>query len=84
MPYIKLDERNNFDPVLESLPRINTKGQLAYCVFKLMIRYMKDREYRYSNLHDCVYAAMHCADEFRRRFLDAREDKAMEDNGDIY
>jgi hypothetical protein len=26
---------------------------------------------------------MHCADEFRRRLLDKREDEAMFQNGDI-
>lgn len=45
---------------------------------------MRNKEARYSTLHDCVYAAQHCADEFRRNFLDKREDKAKEENGDIY
>jgi len=48
-----------------------------------MQKYMQHREKRYSILHDCVYAAMHCADEFRRRFLDKREDEARETNGDV-
>jgi hypothetical protein len=44
---------------------------------------MKTRDQRYSTLHDCVYAAMHCADDFRRRYLDKREDQARQANGDI-
>lgn len=44
---------------------------------------MEDKEKRYSTLHDCTYAAQHCADEFRRRYLDRREDAAMNKNGDI-
>lgn len=48
-----------------------------------MTMYMQDKEMRYSTLHDCVYAAQHCSDEFRRRYLDVREDKAMEENGGI-
>ena len=37
----------------------------------------------YSNLHDATYACQHVSDEFRRRFLDKREDQAMQINGDI-
>ena len=46
--------------------------------------YMKSRDWRYSDLHDCAYAAQHSCDEFRRRFLDKREDEAIETNGDCY
>lgn len=82
MPYIHPDERMKYVD-LDLIEKIDTKGQLEYCIFTLMKTYMKTRENRYSNLHDCVYAAMHCADEFRRRFLDIREDSAIEENGDI-
>ena len=83
MPYIKRDRRNQYDKILDQISTIYTKGDLEYCIFKLMKIYMKDREYKYSNLHDAVYAAMHCADEFRRRYLDVRENEALEKNGDI-
>jgi hypothetical protein len=83
MPYIKMDARVQFDEVLDKLDRINTKGELEYCIYSLMLLYMKDKEPRYSNLHDTVYAAQHCADEFRRRLLDKREDQAIQENGDI-
>jgi len=83
MPYIKKELRTRYDEVLKKLPELSSKGDLEYCVYKLMLHYMKDRENRYSNLHDTVYAVMHCADEFRRRFLDKREDVAIQENGDI-
>jgi hypothetical protein len=83
MPYTKPELREKYFKVLDFLPSIETKGDLELCVFKLMRKFMETREYRYSNLHDCVYAVQHCADEFRRRFLDKREDKAREENGDI-
>ena len=83
MPYIKGTERRDFDTVLNEMPKFETKGQLEYAVFKLMKQYMSIREYRYSSLHDCTYAVQHCADEFRRRFLDKREDDARIKNGDI-
>jgi hypothetical protein len=84
MPYIKQIMRKKFDDILEKqMPSIETKGELEYCIFKLMKKFMSTREQRYSTLHDCVYAATHCADEFRRRYLDKREDEAIKENGDV-
>jgi hypothetical protein len=83
MPYIKREERKQYDHILDQMPDIQTKGDLEYCVFKLMVRFMKTRAFRYSTLHEVVYAIMHCADEYRRRFLDKREDEAQLENGDI-
>lgn len=83
MPYIKKSQRYNIDKILNQVKEIKDKGQLEYMVFKLMKIYMKKREFRYSTLHDCVYAIQHCADEFRRRFLDKRENNARKANGDV-
>lgn len=83
MPYIKQSERTKFDQHLNQIEKIETKGELEYCIFKLMMKYMQDKEQKYSTLHDCTYAAIHCGDEFRRRFLDKREDEANLKNGDI-
>jgi hypothetical protein len=83
MPYIKIELREKYDKVLNQMPDIDNKGDLEYCVFKLMKRFMKTREQRYSTLHEVVYAIMHCADEYRRRYLDKREDEAKYENGDV-
>lgn len=84
MPYIRPEDRKKFDYVLNSLPNMSTKGELEYCIFKLMLMYFKDgKAWRYLNLHDATYAASHCSDEFRRRFLDVREEQAIYQNGDI-
>lgn len=83
MPYIKKIDRSVFDEHLEKLPGFKTKGELEYCIFKLMKHFMKDKEFRYSTLHDTVYAAIHCGDEFRRRYLDKRENEAITENGDV-
>jgi hypothetical protein len=83
MPYIKKEERSKFDVVLNELPPITIKGELEYCIYKLMQRYMIGKVPSYTNLHDATYASQHCADEFRRRFLDKREDEAIKVNGDI-
>jgi len=83
MPYIKPEDRDKFNQQLDQIDKIETKGELEYCIFKLMLRYMRGKEFRYATLHDCTYAAIHCGDEFRRRFLDERENKAKNTNGDI-
>ncbi len=83
MPYISRNKRGEYDIILDNLPEIKTKGDLEYIVFKAMKKFMSTREFRYTPLHACVYAVQHCADEFRRRFLDKREDEARETNGDI-
>jgi hypothetical protein len=83
MPYIKQAARLKFDEHLDFLPAFETKGDLEYCIYKLMQKYAAARDRNYSNLHDCTYAAIHCGDEFRRRNLDAREDFAKDTNGDI-
>jgi len=83
MPYIKESQRKVFRPLLSDLPYMRNKGELEYCIFFLMQRYMDEKPRKYTHLHDVVYAAQHCADEFRRRFLDEREDQAREENGDV-
>ena len=83
MPYIKGEARVKFDELLDALPPFENKGELEYCIYKLMVMFMETREERYSTLHEAVYAAQHCADEFRRRRLDKREDAAREQNGDV-
>ena len=83
MPYIKQEERAKYYEVLNQLPEMQTKGDLEYCIFKLMKLFMKKRKRCYTELHSTVYAATHCADEFRRRYLDLREDEARIENGDV-
>ena len=83
MPYIKQSNRVKYNSKLNQIQSIDSKGDLEYCIYKLMKKFMSTREFRYSNLHDCVYAAQHCCDEFRRNYLDKREDEAKEKNGNI-
>ena len=84
MPYIKKNLREKYDKILEQLPDIENKGDLEYCLTYLMKRkFMNTRDYSYSTLHEVVYACQHTADEFRRRYLDVREEYALHNNGDI-
>ena len=83
MPYIDPVRRVKYSEILRLLPEMDTKGDLEYCIFYLMKRFVYRLKKNYSNLHDTVYAAIHCGDEFRRRYLDIREDDARCENGDI-
>lgn len=83
MPYIKDENRTEYYEMFKWCPEIKTKGELEFVVFKLMKKYMENKEYRYTILHDCVYGVVHSAHEFERRFLDKREDEAIKENGDI-
>jgi hypothetical protein len=83
MPYIKENDRAKFNNVLCNMPSFTTKGELEFCIFTLMKQYMSIRENRYSHLHDCVYGCIHAGDEFRRRYLDIRENEAIIENGDV-
>lgn len=83
MPYIEKKERTQLDEWLNSMPIIGEKGSLEYVIFRIMRMWMDEREERYANIHDCVYAVQHCADEFKRRVLDIYEDLARKENGDV-
>ena len=84
MPYIEQNKRIKYDNHLDNILDIETKGELEYCIYKLMKIYISDKIYNYANLHDTVYSAIHCGDEFRRNFLDKREEYAINKNGKIF
>jgi hypothetical protein len=86
VPYIKQEERKAYDTILNPLIKIGipNKGCAEYIIYKIMKIYMNDKEYRYSSLHDIVYAGIHASHEFERKHLDIRENRACEENGDIY
>jgi hypothetical protein len=83
MPYISENDREQFK-YLDKIFKIENKGMLEYCIFKLLKIYMKDKTVCYYTLHDATYAAIHAGEEFKRRYLDKREDEAIKINGDIY
>lgn len=83
MPWIKPELRNKYLKILKQLPEIETKGDLEYCVIYLAKKFMSTREFRYSPLHACTYAIIHAGEEFKRLYLDKRENTAKKKNGDI-
>jgi hypothetical protein len=86
MPYVDKTSRDKYKEINQAIActdKIESKGDLEYIVFRLMVKFMETREKRYSTLHDVVYAVAHASDEYRRRYLDVRENEALEANGDI-
>ena len=83
MPYINTEDRAKYDEIIDLVCKIDTKGELEYIIMRFMNIYMSTRERKYNTLHDCVYACKHVSDEYRRRYLDKREDEALAKNGDI-
>ena len=69
--------------MLNECPNIDTKGELEFIIFSIMKKFMNNKEKRYSTLHDCVYGCIHAGEEFKRRYLDIRENNAINENGDI-
>jgi hypothetical protein len=60
MPYVDKNARQKYikvDKAIASLDSIETKGDLEYLVFRLMVKFMATREKRYSTFHEVVYAA---------------------------
>jgi len=84
MPYIKGEDRKKFENMLEKCPKMTTKGELEYVMYSLCMIYLRDKELRYSTLHDVWGACHHVGHEISRRLLDKREDKAIIENGDIF
>lgn len=86
MPYVKQEDRVKYAKItnqIYDLEKIETKGDLEYLIFVLMQKFMATREKRYSTLHEVVYAVIHAGEEYKRRYLDKREDQALDQNGDI-
>ena len=47
MPYIKQEDRPQFDKILENLPKLSTKKELKYCIVKLMLIFLNAKEYKH-------------------------------------
>lgn len=86
MPYVDQESRDKYFHLtteIDKLDEISSKGDLEFIVFYLMKKFMKTRQVRYATLHEVVYAVIHAGEEYKRRFLDKREDEALFNNGDI-
>jgi len=91
MPYISQNKRKQPDMVrlTRAIARavesgaIDCRGDMNYVYFYMARRYMNQYGYTYHKISDVKNAAKDSADEINRRFMDKRENKAIEENGDV-
>ncbi len=88
MPYIKQEERKQFDPFINLLVKhyIKSNAQLTYVLYAISVRWFKKHfmNHTWENCSDvlkCIHSAHH---EFERKFVDGYEDLKIEKNGDIF
>ena len=85
MPYIKQDDRINFDELEISLEEsgIDTAGELQYVISLAIKEFMLDKPYRYQTMNDVMGALNGANLEYYRRVVAPYEDQCIEKNGDI-
>jgi len=82
MPYIQESQRKPLDEhILELTLKIDTPGELAYVVFRLMRAYwfVQPSFSRWAQLRGAVEDQI---DEFRTRFIEPYEQQKQDENGD--
>ena len=86
MPYIKDEDKKIKlrDAVQSVSGLLSDPGSLACLVATAMDEYMKTRKFGWNDLGDCYKAVDLTTQDFRRRFIDAREDQVIVENGDVY
>ncbi len=82
MPYIKQEQRPDFDKILNEL-KPDGPGELNYVITRLCISYAERKGIRYGNLNEVMGVLSSVAREFYRRLVAPYEDKKMRENGDV-
>lgn len=86
MPYIKLENRSYFEPVLYALAHsaISDPGELNFMFTELIKQYMVTHTKNYQTMNDIVGALESCKAEFQRRVVNPYEDDKITENGDVW
>jgi hypothetical protein len=84
MPYIPAVDRTPFDLDIEIIARkVDTPGQLAYIVYRLMGRVVSRWGGHFEDFATVRGAMLEAVDEFRRRQTAPYEDAKKAENGDV-
>lgn len=83
MPYIKQDDRNIVDILLE-VPIMDNVGELNYVLTKVIKDYLEQFGKNYQTMNDIVGALDSAKVEFQRRIVAPYEDQKIKENGDVY
>lgn len=84
MPYIQKNRRKTLDSCFLTLYlEIETKGELTYCLYRIVKDYIKMKGKSYQNISEAISSVADTEHELRRRVLNPYEDKKIKENGDI-
>jgi len=89
MPYIKQNERKEYDNSLTAMiinlnKNGNVKGHLNYVITMLVKSYIDSKGLNYNNLSDVTGVLNDVKIEFERCVVAPYEDKKIKENGCIY
>ncbi len=84
MPYIKRDDREQFEESLKAIPPITSAGELNYFITRACQRFLVANGQSYST-YNAIIGVLECAKlELYRRKVAAYEDGKIAENGDVY
>lgn len=84
MPYIKQEDRQKFEQVLDFTPHIASPGELNFVITLICQQYINDKGISYQTLNDVCGALTNANLELYRRITAGYEDKKIQENGDVY
>lgn len=84
MPYIKKEDRTKFFHLFDIAEKINSVGELNYCITKLAHEYLyKKGSPKYTDYNEII-GVLECAKlEFYRRKVEFYENEKIKQNGDV-
>lgn len=83
MPYIKKEQRDDFEDGLERTPTPDDAGELNYVLTNICKAYINFKGLNYKSINDCIGALECCKQELYRRVAAPYEDKKLKENGDV-
>ena len=84
MPYIKQEDRIDFDELLLGLPEFKSPGELNYFLTKTVLAYEEQKGTSYQSYNDIVGGLECIKQEIYRRVIADFEDYKKNFNGEVY
>ena len=82
MPYIRQEDRQRFDRIIDSIPAPESAGELNYVFTRIIHDYVGNR-WNYAGMNDVLGALEGAKLEFYRRVVAPYEDQKIQQNGDV-
>lgn len=85
MPYIKKEDREKFNIILEQIKNLNLNvpGELNYLLTKICLTYLENNFLSYTTINDIIGVLECVKQEFYRRAAAPYENEKIESNGDL-